>query len=232
MYSFKTIYQRAYSKDRNYVCVGIMDKTSYDVEIIYETTDLSHAEDKEKEFIKMYGVVYDGTGTLTNLTKGGRRFEASTNYTARSVSVRKKNGTLTGVKAKPVYMYSLDGIFIEKIPSLKGFYTKYKYGDIDSQCISAAIRNKREFMGYYFSFDKYDVLDISQYRRNFFDKRPLVQYDITGNPIKLYLSVQEIADLFNLSFSSTAIRIKKEQLIGGYSFKRVNFIELPKIFNK
>ena len=48
-YSSRSLYYRAFSKDRNRTCLGIMDKTSYDVEIIYETTDLKHAEEKEKE---------------------------------------------------------------------------------------------------------------------------------------------------------------------------------------
>ena len=113
LYSQRSIYHRAYCKDRNFVCLGIMEKTDYDIEIIYETEDKNHAEEKEKEFINLYGIVYDGTGTLTNLTMGGTKFIPTLAYSKRSVYKRKQNNTLKGINSKPVHMYDLEGNFIE-----------------------------------------------------------------------------------------------------------------------
>jgi group I intron endonuclease len=63
---------RAKSKSsRNKIWNNIVSKTEYEVEIIFEDIELSFAVEKEIEFIKLYGKIIDGTGTLCNLTDGG-----------------------------------------------------------------------------------------------------------------------------------------------------------------
>jgi group I intron endonuclease len=64
--------RRAKSKNsRNKIWNTIINKTEYEVEIIFEDVDLCFAIKKEIEFIKLYGKIIDGTGTLCNLTDGG-----------------------------------------------------------------------------------------------------------------------------------------------------------------
>ena len=63
---------RAKSKSsRNKIWNSIVNKTSYDVEILFEDVDLNFAIKKEIELISLYGKIIDGTGTLCNLTDGG-----------------------------------------------------------------------------------------------------------------------------------------------------------------
>src|ERR1700749_5042245 len=104
--SIKARYWRAYEKTRNHICLGIMNKTSYDVDILYESNDLNHIEEKEREFIKLYGNIYDNSGTLVNLTYGGEECLVRNNFfTKKHVEKRHSNGTYFGINRKPVYMY-------------------------------------------------------------------------------------------------------------------------------
>lgn len=62
---------RAYDKWRNKIWKSIVAKTPYEVEILFEGLTRNQAENKEREFIKLYGRIDLGTGTLANLTNGG-----------------------------------------------------------------------------------------------------------------------------------------------------------------
>lgn len=64
-------YKRAYSNRRNNYWKNITNKTDYIVEIISEGLTREQACKKEIEFIKLYGRIDLGTGTLVNLTDGG-----------------------------------------------------------------------------------------------------------------------------------------------------------------
>jgi hypothetical protein len=62
---------RAYSKThRNDHWNHIVDKTSYDVHILFDDVSYEFAKEKEREFIELYKRKEDG-GILCNLTKGG-----------------------------------------------------------------------------------------------------------------------------------------------------------------
>lgn len=64
-------YNRSTDKRRNPIWKNITNKTEYQVEVML--TDLTYAEalDKEQEFIKLYGKIIDGTGTLANILDCG-----------------------------------------------------------------------------------------------------------------------------------------------------------------
>lgn len=65
-------YRRAFSKcRRNNFWKSIIKKTKYVVEIIIDELDWISACSKEKEFIKLYGRMDQGLGTLVNFTDGG-----------------------------------------------------------------------------------------------------------------------------------------------------------------
>lgn len=64
--------KRAYSKQsRNTYWRGIVKKTDYEVEILFDNLTWDEACEKEKEFIKLYGRKDIGTGCLCNMTDGG-----------------------------------------------------------------------------------------------------------------------------------------------------------------
>jgi hypothetical protein len=64
-------YTRAFSKNRNRYWKRIVDKTNYEVEILFDDITKEEALSKEVEFIQIYGRGDLGLGTLCNLTDGG-----------------------------------------------------------------------------------------------------------------------------------------------------------------
>lgn len=65
-------YPRAYSdQSRNKHWHSIVKKTDYRVDILMEYLEYREAEEKEKEFIAIYGRVNNKNGILCNLTDGG-----------------------------------------------------------------------------------------------------------------------------------------------------------------
>lgn len=67
------VYRRAFLKSiRNPFWKNITNKTDYEVEILYESDSYMFIEEKEKEFIQLYGRRENNTGTLVNMTGGGK----------------------------------------------------------------------------------------------------------------------------------------------------------------
>lgn len=70
--SHKAVHSRAYkTKGRNNIWKKISAKTSYRVEIIYNSNQYSDIQAQEQYLIKKYGRIDKGTGILANLTDGG-----------------------------------------------------------------------------------------------------------------------------------------------------------------
>lgn len=70
--SFEKTYHRAVSKkNRNDFWKNVVNKTGYKVQILMESDNYKFLENKEKEFIKLYGRVDIKTGLLVNFTEGG-----------------------------------------------------------------------------------------------------------------------------------------------------------------
>lgn len=64
--------KRAFHKTkRNDLWNKIVSKTKYEVEILFHDLTWEQAQEKEKEFIKLYGRKDLGLGPLANLTDGG-----------------------------------------------------------------------------------------------------------------------------------------------------------------
>lgn len=74
--SFGKQYARAYTKsNRNSFWKNIVNKSEYSVEIIFESANKELIQNKEIEFIKLYGRKDYGNGTLVNHTDGGEHNE-------------------------------------------------------------------------------------------------------------------------------------------------------------
>ena len=85
---------RPYSKKRNSIWKSIVAKSEYIIEIIFDDLSWEEAQQKEKEFISLYGRIDLHTGTLANLTDGG---EYSPNLSLES---RKK---IQDARAKQIF---------------------------------------------------------------------------------------------------------------------------------
>lgn len=65
-------YKRAYARhQRNATWSGIAKRVDYEVEIMLEDLTWEEAQEKEREFILLYGRIDLKTGTLANRTEGG-----------------------------------------------------------------------------------------------------------------------------------------------------------------
>lgn len=228
LYSIRSIYGRAYSKDRNKTCLGIMYKTGYDIEIMYEDTDKQNVEEKEKFFISLYGFVYDGTGTLTNLTKGGTSFKTTDEYVKNHHMACKKHGVEFSAKKKPMYMYDLDGNFIEKFDAMNDFSKKYKFGANSKAYLSEAVKRKVSYKGYFFVLKFYEKLDISQYKSIDLGRIPIVKYD-KDKPVAIYNSSGDACKDAGVAQCTMVHKAKIGGEINGFTYKRVRIHELPKI---
>jgi hypothetical protein len=71
MFTHRLTYNRAFTKDRNEHWKYIIAKTDYRVEILLESDDYNFIQEKEIEFIKLYGMKNKG-GLLTNIEYGGK----------------------------------------------------------------------------------------------------------------------------------------------------------------
>jgi hypothetical protein len=74
--SIKSEYRRAHETNRkeSYIWNNIINKTSYEVEILFESDDYDFIKQKEIEFILLYGRINNNTGILSNMTDGGDGF--------------------------------------------------------------------------------------------------------------------------------------------------------------
>jgi len=88
--------KRAYSKTkRNNFWNKIVAKTEYDVEIILSGLSWEQAQEKEKEFIKLYGRKDLGLGTLVNLTDGGDLPANLSEHSRRIIREKRAKQTFT-----------------------------------------------------------------------------------------------------------------------------------------
>lgn len=80
-------YHRAYSTgSRNSLWHNIVNKTTFDIEILYESDDFTVITNKEIEFINLHGRRDLGLGSLVNMTDGGGGIPALSVETRAKIS--------------------------------------------------------------------------------------------------------------------------------------------------
>ena len=96
--------KRPYTKyKRNNLWKNIVNKTDYEVDILFDDLTWEQAQEKEKEFIKLYGRIDLGTGTLVNMTDGG---EGSPGVIPWNKGLTKENNEI--IKQSSIYLKSLN----------------------------------------------------------------------------------------------------------------------------
>lgn len=84
-------YKRAYiTSKRNKIWKDIINKTDYRVEILLDNVSEEIIYEKEEEFINLYGMIYNKTGSLANLTLGGKGTKGSKHNLGRKWSADSK----------------------------------------------------------------------------------------------------------------------------------------------
>jgi hypothetical protein len=141
---------RAFSKqNRNVIWKNIVNKTEWDVEILFEDLTWKEACEKEKEFIEMYGRKDLKTGTLANRTNGGDGIGNHTEEAKRKISLskigRKRPDVTLSRTGKPL------SIETKKRISLKNRGKIRTQKHIDNSTEGIRISNKKRVIGVHWS---------------------------------------------------------------------------------
>ena len=103
---------RAYAhSERNNLWHKIVNKTDYEVEILFSDLSYEEAFEKEREFIALYGRKNNNTGTLSNMTDGGEGSPGVFFSKERRKTISNRYKGARNPKAKSVYCGYLDKTF-------------------------------------------------------------------------------------------------------------------------
>jgi hypothetical protein len=127
--------KRANEKTRRSNLWGkIIAKSDYDVEILFDDISYDEAKSKEIEFIKLYGRIDLGSGTLTNLTDGGDGTINPSQETRDKISKVNKNrknsdALMEFLRNRKGEKNPVFGITGSRCKNFKGFIQVFKDGD-------------------------------------------------------------------------------------------------------
>lgn len=221
----KSEYERGYSKsNRNKFWKNIVNKTKYRIDILLESDDYRFIEQKEKEFVSIYGRRNLGLGELTNLTNGG---DGCTGHkwdkeSRQKLSLQKK-GKFFSMKSIekmkiPVIEYDIEGNFIKIWKSLADAarFHNCRTGHISKCCKFEIHKIKNRQFRYW----------IENYEKNIGTvkgrKKPIYQYNsLSGEFIKMWNSNIEIGKFYNIQRYKVDYFVKEEQIFNNFIFSNL-----------
>jgi len=125
-------YKRAYSKiSRNKIWKSIIDKTDYEVEILFDNLTKEEAIKKEVEFIKIYGRKNDGR-ILSNQTNGGEGIFGRENIEEWKINLKKAIANRSNERKKEI-----NALISKKLKGHVGYMKGKKLTEEAKQKISA-----------------------------------------------------------------------------------------------
>lgn len=244
-------YKRAFDSIlRNKIWKSIVSKSDYEVEILMEDLPYDFILSKESEFIKLYGKIIDGTGTLANLTDGGMgargfihptesKLKRKLNYkkenhhqygkkpsleTSQKISIsntgkkrtkecvdeiilrnKARKGTEATIlrmfkirKVRPVWQYTIDGFFIKEFASTTEAAISVfgKPAEIHSAASNKRVSSKG-FKWVHKTDDPISMVIEVRGRKN--EKRPVIQYSLSGEFVAEYPSIYNASIQMNCS---------------------------------
>lgn len=144
--------ERAYdfSVNRNAIWKKIKAQTKVKVDILYENLSFEQAYIKEKELIKFYGRLDNGTGTLANMTDGGAGVCApseAVRQKKRMSMIGKNKGDNHWLRKNPNVLHPLLGK--KHSEDTRGKMSKSHLGKITLNRISIKAYKNGELIGSY-----------------------------------------------------------------------------------
>ena len=209
-YKGKTDFTRAkQSHAHNSICVAIIAKTDYRIEIIEEHDDYNFIREREKHLIAEYGRKHNHTGILANMTAGGDGCLDHPNIQCY----------------KKCYAYTKDGAFFKEFESITA---AAKYFNVDDQCITLAMKRPDKvylIKDHQFRLFKTNnipaVLDIREKLSNRKSK-PVTQLTREGEFVKEWKSAVIAAKELKITRSHIAdccLNVKYHHTAGGFKWK-------------
>jgi hypothetical protein len=192
-------YRRAYetSRKESLIWNKIVNKTDYEVEILFESNDYEFIKQKEREFIKLYGRINNKTGCLANLTDGG---DGTIGYIPSKQQVEEHRLYMIGRKQS-------EETIQKRFKSREG----YKHSEETRSKISNSHKGKKP------SKEHLEKLYKGQLLAN---SKPIIQYDLDGNFIKEWQSATVAAAEICLHPTSIRHCVQgKTKTSGGFIWK-------------
>lgn len=208
---FETEYSRAFEKrTRSNIWKGITTRTDYKVEIILESDDKKFIEEKEIEFIALYGRIVLGTGTLTNLHRGGNYKEGHKLSDEQAKAIGDRSRGEKSANALKVYNTETFEIYFTINESSKIF-------NIEHTSLSDMLKGKAKNTTPLMLYN--DYLKANYRAFSFIDGTlcPVIDY-IT---LEIFTSITEAANSIGISFSKLS-----EYLNGSRCTNPTNFIKV------
>lgn len=211
-------YYRASSKcNRNKMWWNIVNKTAYEVDIIYEHHDYNFIKKKEIEFIGLYGRRQFKTGCLVNMTKGGDgitgRFITEDVKKRLSESKKGKNHPMYGKKLSPD---TKEKIRIANIGK--------RISDLTRKRISDGLKGKKAHnKGVPMKKEHY----VKLIERSEQYKIKVAKYRLSGDLDEIYDSVISAAKLNGLQQGNITNSFKRTIMYGGYIWRYSTNGEFP-----
>ena len=197
-------YYRAFEKrSRNTIWSSIVNKTDYIVEILVESNDLNFIFEREIEFIKLYGRIDLKTGSLANLTDGGKG-------TKRQV-VSEKARKLTSNRSKG-NTYRRGKKASEETKLL------IRYSQLGRKLLPGSINKRtqtRKSKGNWHSKESKEKIG----KKN---SKKLMRQNLITEEIEYYDSCHDASKLIELSFQRIAALCKDNISMKGYKWSYIN----------
>ena len=197
--SVNSEYRRAYETNRkeSYIWNNIVNKTVYEVEILFESDNYDFIKEKEIEFISLYGRINSNTGILSNMTDGG---DGTVGIIKSKEQIEKHRQSMIGKKQSESQIQ-------KRNESRKG----YMHSEETKIKMSNSHKGKKTSKEHLEKLYKGQILANS---------KPIDQYDLKGNFIKEWQSVTIAAKEINLHPTSIRHCVQgKTKTSGGYIWK-------------
>lgn len=139
------------------------------------------------------------------------------------------NTSLGGISAgtvfKYIYQYDLEGNYIKEWFGVEETAKAFKCHD---NRFNMAIKEKRSAFNSFWSFEKVEKLDITDYRLS--QHSEIYQYDLEGNLIHIWNSVKEIQEQYQFTKNSLCSAKSQKTPLGGFYFVDafVNIVDIIK----
>ena len=134
-------------------------------------------------------------------------------------------GKSPGTVFKYLYQYDLEGNYIKEWFGVEETSKVFKCYD---NRFNVAIKEKRSAFNSFWSFEKVEKLDITNYRLS--QHSEIYQYDLEGNLINIWSSVKEIQEQYQFTKNSLCSAKSQKTPLGGFYFVDafINIIDIIK----
>lgn len=205
-------YKRAREKSRrSNLWNKIIAKSDYDVEILLDNITFDEAKLKEIEFIKLYGRIDLGNGTLANLTDGGDGLinRIFTPEHRRKLSLSKIGKEKSEETKDKLRKYRVG---IPNSPEARLKISKANKGRINTPELMELLRNRKG--------EKNPIFGIrGANNKNF---KGFIEVFKDGLNLGKYEGIRECAEKFNVTATKiSAVLHGRRNHTGGYTFKRI-----------